>query len=176
VRKEIVIAGSGGQGIQSIGSLLAKTLDKKGYPLALSFTYGPEARGGKSYSNIVIKDSPDDWPEILQIDILVALSQEGYDSCLNKLSPNSLVIYDADMVKPELSFGRHYAVPAMQTATFAGSKQMVNMVMLGAMAAITELCSAEEFSASLSEETRPSDRRLEFIRDGYNLCPTYSEV
>jgi Pyruvate/2-oxoacid:ferredoxin oxidoreductase gamma subunit len=169
VRKEIVLAGTGGQGIQSFGSLLSKILDSKGHMVSLSFNYGPEARGGKSFGNIVIKDSPDDWPEILKIDILVAMSQDGYESCLDKTDSNSIIIYDIEMVKPVSSSGKYYAIPALKTAALIGSTISVNMVMLGAMAAITGLCSLEDFSHALNGNSASPDKRLKFITEGYKL-------
>jgi len=170
VRKEIVLAGSGGQGIQSFGSLLAKILNNKGHLVSLSFNYGPEARGGKSFGNIVIKESPDDWPEVLRIDILVALSQEGYEASLDKVDSDSIIIFDTEMVKPVSSNGKYYAVPAMKTATQNGSNIMVNMVMLGAMAAITGICSLEDITLALNGKSAIPNKRLKFITEGYNLC------
>ena len=170
MRKEIVIAGSGGQGVQSLGSLLAKILDSKGYFVSLSFSYGPEARGGVSYSNIVIKDSPDDWPEIMQVDIMIALSQNGYNSCLNKTTPESIVIYDSDMVKPSSSLEKQYSVEAVKTATSLGSPIMTNMIMLGAMAPVTGIFSPDDVSKIFKEKISEEDPRLEYIKRGYNLA------
>ena len=168
MRKEIVVGGSGGQGVQSFGNLLAKTLDTKGDLVSLSFNYGPEARGGRSYAHIIIKATPDDWPELLQIDILVVLSQPSYDACLDKLRPESIVIYDTDMVKPAKSACKQYGVPAVETATALGSTIMTNMVMLGAMASITGVCTLDNIIAALGKNAA-TDKRMEFLKKGYTL-------
>lgn len=175
MRKEIVIGGSGGQGVQSFGNVLAKTLDNKGDLVSLSFNYGPEARGGRSYANIIIKATPDDWPELLQIDILVVLSQPSYDACLDKIHPNSIIVYDKDMVKPAQLACKQYGVPAVETATSLGSTIMTNMVMLGAMASITGICTLDDFVAYFGKNAA-TDKRMEFLKKGYTLVPNKADA
>ncbi len=85
MRKEIVIAGFGEQGIQKLGRILARTLDSKGFLISLASSYGAEARGGNSFSHIVVKESLEDWLGILTIDVLLAMSQGGCNTWINQV-------------------------------------------------------------------------------------------
>jgi len=67
MRKEIVIAGFGGQGIQRIGKTLAKVLDSRGLLVSLISSYGPEVYGGASSAQGVAKSSLLDWPLVLMV-------------------------------------------------------------------------------------------------------------
>ena len=79
MRKEIRIAGFGGQGIVLAGYILGKAFALyDGYDDVMTQSYGPEARGGASSANIVVSDEPIDYPFLQHPDILVALSQEAY--------------------------------------------------------------------------------------------------
>jgi len=163
MRKEIVIAGSGGQGVQSLGGILAKALDSKGFFVSLKSSYGSAVRGGDSFSQVVVKESPEDWSEVLMPDILVAMSQEGYDTWISKISSESEVFFENSLVK---------------TATVAnklGSRIAANMVMLGAIVAITELCSLEDLSSVVRRELgKFADTNLKAVEEGYKLGRAYS--
>ena len=171
MRREIVIAGFGGQGIQSLGRTLAKALDSKGFLISLKLNYGPEARGGDSFSQVVVKESLEDWPEVLMVDILVAMSQEGYNAWISKTSLESKVFFDVDMVKTvPLPHVRQYPIPATKVANELGTQIVANMVMFGAVAAISGLFSLEDLFGGIKKEAgKFSDVNLEAAKEGYKL-------
>jgi len=171
MRREIVIAGFGGQGIQRLGGTLAKALDNKGFLISLKSNYGPEARGGNSFSQVVVKESLEDWPEVLMVDILVAMSQEGYNAWISKTSLESKVFFDVDLVKTvPPSRARQYPIPATKVANELGSQIVANMVMFGAVAAVTGLLSLENLLVVIKKEARKfSDVNLEAVKEGYKL-------
>lgn len=171
MRKEFLITGFGGQGIQSLGKTLARALDNNGFLVSFKSNYGAHARGGKSFSEVIIKDSPEDWPQLLYIDVLVAMSQEGYDAFLSQLSDESVVIYNENLVRPSsLCHARHYPVPVIKIASELGKEILANIVMLGAIVAVTELCSFDDV-ASILQENKPalsaSDELFKALAEGF---------
>lgn len=175
MRKEIVIEGTGGQGIQLMGEILAKALNLEGYDAAYKSNYGPEARGGRSFAQIVIKDSPEDWPEVMTPDILIALSQEGYNARISEVSLESKVFFDVDLVKTILpAKAQHIPVLATRVANELGLRVVVNMVMLGAIVAVTRLVLISNLFEVVKKETgKFSAVNLDAVREGYKLGKKY---
>ncbi len=171
MRKDMVIVGFGGQGIQSLGKNLARALDSQGFLVSLKSNYGPEARGGQSFTEVVIKESPDDWPEALSVNVLVAMSQQGYDAWIRKTAPDSQAFFDVDFVRPVLSVcTRQYPVPATKIANELGSQISANMVMLGAVIATTGLVSLEALTEVVEKEMgKAADVSLKAAERGYGL-------
>ena len=172
MRKEIVLAGSGGQGIQLMGRTLAKALYHKGFLVSLKSSYGAEARGGVSFSQVVIKESAEDWPEVLGVDFLLAMSQKGYSAWISGISSTSSVLFDAGAVNtipvPHII---QYPIPATSVANQLGSQIVANMVMLGAVAAITGLLSTENlFEVMTRKDEKSSDINLKAVKEGYELA------
>lgn len=98
-RTEVRLAGEGGQGMILAGIILAEAATIYGGKNAVqSQSYGPEARGGASKSEVVISSGEIDHPEVLQPDIVVVLSQEAYKKFASTVSPSGLLIVDADKV------------------------------------------------------------------------------
>src|SRR4030067_523155 len=81
MRKEIRIAGFGGQGVALAGMVLGKALTiYEDMEAVMTQAYGPEARGGASSANVVLSDQPIAYPFVQAADVLVALSQEAYSN------------------------------------------------------------------------------------------------
>lgn len=171
MRKEILLSGRGGQGIQLMGEILAKTLDDAGMLISLKSSYGPEAQGGYSFSQIIIKESPEDWPEVMTPDILVTLSQEGYNAWIDKVFPESKVFFDVDLVKTILpAKAEHIPVLATRIADSLGSGIVVNMAMLGAVVAVTGLVPLSTLFEIVKGETgKFADVNLDAVREGYKI-------
>ena len=171
MRKEIVLASFGGQGIQRLGGILAKALENKGFLISLKSNYGPAARGGNSFSQVVVKESVEDWPEVLMVDILVAMSQEGFNAWISKTSLESKVFFDVDLVKtvpPPQAY--QYPIPATKVANKLGLQIVANMVMFGAVAAVTGFLSLESLFAVIRKEAgKFSEVNLEAVKEGYKL-------
>jgi len=99
MRKEIRIAGFGGQGVVLAGYILGKAFAVyEGLEAVMTQSYGPEARGGSSSSNVVVSDEPIDYPFVLEPDVLILLSQEAYTRFRPTAKPDALVIIEEDLV------------------------------------------------------------------------------
>lgn len=141
-RFEIRLAGKGGQGLIKSGLILAEALAAEGKRVLQLQSYGPEARGGASRSDVIIGDTS--YPGVVSLDVLVALSQEAYDKYLHLVKPNGIVIFDSDLVKPVLIEGiNQHAVPLTRIAESLGNKLYANSVVIGYLVALTKLVSKE---------------------------------
>ena len=99
-RMEIRLAGEGGQGMILAGIILAEAAAiYDGKNAVQSQSYGPEARGGASKSEVIIAEGEIDFPEVIAADVLVALSQEACDKYAANLKPGGLLIVDTDSVQ-----------------------------------------------------------------------------
>jgi 2-oxoglutarate ferredoxin oxidoreductase subunit gamma len=171
MRTEIRLAGFGGQGIALAGYILGKALTLyDGFETVMTQSYGPEARGGASSTNLVIADRPIDYPFIQQADILVVLSQEAYTRFRPDAKPDATVILDQGLVSPNPG-DMHFAVPATQLAEDMGRRIVANVVMLGAFSAITELVQQESMEESISTSVRERfiDLNQEAFKTGYEV-------
>lgn len=154
MRKEIRIAGFGGQGVVLVGYILGKTLAiYEDFEAVMTQSYGPEARGGASSANIVISDEPIDYPFVLKPDILVALSQEAYNRFRPNIRKNGLVLIDDGLVKPKEEDDL-YGIPSTRIAEELGRRVVANVVMLGFMTALIGLVPRESVERSIETSIR----------------------
>jgi 2-oxoglutarate ferredoxin oxidoreductase subunit gamma len=183
MRKEIRIAGFGGQGVVLVGFILGKSLTiYDNYQAVMTQSYGPEARGGASSANIVISDEPIDYPFVLNPDILVALSQEAYSRFRPNIRENGLLLIDDSLVKPDED-DDFYGIPATRIAEELGRRVVTNVVMLGFMTALMALVSKESVKRAIETSIREKlvPLNLKAFGTGYeyarqNLSPREVQV
>lgn len=156
-RVEVRIAGYGGQGVVLAGQILGKAAVYDGKNALQTQSYGAEARGSAARSEVIISDGKINFPAVRKCDILVAMNQESLNKHLGALKENGILIVDSTYVKeiPETK-AEVYKVPATETAqkTF-GASLYANMVMLGALAKITNLVSVEALEKAIKESVPP---------------------
>lgn len=149
-RIEVRLAGSGGQGIILAGLVLSEAagvFDCR--QVAMVQSYGPEARGGASKAEIIISDAPIDYPLCIQVDLLLAMTQEASDAYCWDLKPAAWVIVDRDLV-PHPPTSRAIPLPLTTTARDRLKSPMAaNMVALGAISEITGLVSRRSLEKAL---------------------------
>jgi len=152
MRKEVRFVGFGGQGIIRAGLMLAMaSCIYEGKNAVQTQSYGPESRGGSCKSEVVISDDEIDYPKVDDPDVLVVMSQEAFNTYAKTVKPGGTLILDTDMV-PRHEFkgnARVFMVPSTKMAEEVGKTIVANVVILGALVAITNLVSAEAFKNSL---------------------------
>ena len=152
MRTEVRLAGFGGQGIIRAGLILAMAScihsDKNAVQTQ---SYGPESRGGSCKSEVVISDDEIDYPKVVDPDILVVMSQEAFNTYADTVKPNGTLLLDPDMVpQHELKDKvRIFNIPSTKIAEGMGKTIVANVVMLGALVAVTNVTTAEAFKNSL---------------------------
>lgn len=154
MRKEIRIAGFGGQGVVLAGYVLGKALALyAGQEAVMTQSHGPEARGGASSADLVVSEEPIAYPFVQQPEILVALSQEAYSKFRPTAKTNALVLIDGDLVKPQEG-DRCHAIPATQLAEDLGRRIVANVVMLGFFTAVTGLVDPQDMLRALESSVK----------------------
>jgi 2-oxoglutarate ferredoxin oxidoreductase subunit gamma len=152
VRLEIRIAGFGGQGIIRAGLILATAAAIYGGKNAVETqSYGPESRGGACKSEVVISDGEIDFPKVTEPDVLIAMSQEAYNTYVDTVKKRGSLFLDSDLVPKEkvTSHVRVFRVPATKIAEEVGKSLVANVVMLGALTSITNLVSPKSIKKSI---------------------------
>jgi 2-oxoglutarate ferredoxin oxidoreductase subunit gamma len=139
-RYEIRFSGAGGQGLILAGIIMGEAAAIfDGKQAVQSQSYGPEARGGASKSEVIISDEPIDFPKATTVDALLALTQEACDKYSRDLKEGGILLVDSDMVKklPEGKF-TVVSIPIIHIAkNVIGRTIVANIVALGAMVALT---------------------------------------
>lgn len=172
-RTEIRLAGEGGQGMILAGIILSEAAAiYDGKQVVQSQSYGPEARGGASKAEVIISEDPIDFPEVLQADILIALSQEAYDKYAGDLKAEGLLIVDADNVKdacPENAICIPITSTSLETT---GRAITANTVALGILAALTGIVSKEAISEAVAARAPKGTKEinLKALEAGFKLA------
>ena len=140
-KHEIRLAGSGGQGLILAGIILAEAaILYEDLNAVQTQSYGPEARGGASKSEVVISDSDIDYPKCEKVDVMLAMTQKSVEEYGSDMKRGGLVLVDSDLVTqaPNGSL-TSYAVPFTAIARDEIGKTFVaNIVALGALAELLD--------------------------------------
>lgn len=144
---ELRLAGSGGQGLVLAGIILAEAAVLfDGKNAVQTQSYGPEARGGASKSEVIISEGDIDYPKCENLDALLALTQESCNKYIGDLKPGGLVLLDEDLVHglPDGPWEKVIRIPFTAIAREDLGKQMVaNIVALGALVELTGVVTSE---------------------------------
>lgn len=141
-RIEVRLAGEGGQGMILAGVILAEAAAiYDGKNVVQTQTYGPEARGGSSKAEVIISDEEINFPEVINADVLVAMSQEACDKYASNLKKDGLLIVDSEKVR-RVPLTNAVKLPITRMATEATGKSITaNVVSLGVLVGLTNLVS-----------------------------------
>jgi 2-oxoglutarate ferredoxin oxidoreductase subunit gamma len=149
-RTEIRLAGEGGQGMILAGIILAEAAAiYDGKQVTQTQSYGPEARGGASRSEVVIADGEIDHPEVMAADAVVALSQEAFAKYAQSLKPGGLLIVDSEKIAdaPETAVRIPISRLAFETT---GKSITANTVALGVLVGLTGVVSHEALEKAVA--------------------------
>ncbi len=147
---EVRLSGSGGQGLLLAGIILAEGAINDGKNAVQTQSYGPEARGGASKSEVIISTESIDFPKVRDCDILLALTQKSYEQYSEGLKDNGILIIDSSVNIENVENKQVYSVPILSTAANDLGKPMVtNIVALGAIVEITKLISRESLEKAV---------------------------
>lgn len=139
------LSGTGGQGLILAGIILAEAAILDGKKTIQSQSYGPEARGGSSKSEVLISEQPIHFPKVTQPNLVLAMSQEACDKYTGDLEPDSILVVDTTFVKsiPEKA-KKVFELPITEKAkTEVGKTLFANIVAIGAIVALTKCVSKE---------------------------------
>lgn len=158
MRKELRIAGFGGQGVITIGVLMAKALGQYGdRHVAQTQSYGPEARGGACKTDVVTSDSEIDYIKPVKLDVMAAMSQPALDAYAQTLADDGTLVIDSTLVTDVPGrFANVAAIPATAMAEeVIGMRVVANVIMFGALARITGWASPEACRQAIADTVPP---------------------
>jgi len=149
-RYEIRLSGSGGQGLILMGIILAEAIGiYDGKYVAQTQSYGPEARGGSSKSEVIVSDEEIDYPKAMHPDLLLAMNQRSCDEFYSDLKPDGLFIVDSTFVT-QVPDSKAFQVPFTRIAREKFNREVVaNIVALGALAQLTPIVSAKAVESAV---------------------------
>jgi len=179
-RQEIRLSGSGGQGLILVGKVLAEAAAiYDGLNATQSQSYGPEARGGASRSEVIISDGDIEYPKAENLDILLALTQEACDKYHKDLKKDGILIVDEKMVKniPDNNY-KVVQLPIIHYATERLGKFIVaNIVSLGIIVKISEIVSEEAIRHAIKARVPKGteDLNLKAFEEGMSLAEEWLE-
>ena len=158
--EEILIGGSGGQGIMLMGQLLAYGGLYEGLEVTFFPSYGPEMRGGTANCTVVISDQRIGSPVRNTFTALMAMNKASLMRFEGRVKPGGLVAYNESLIElsPERGDIRLLAVPANRIASELGNPQVANMVAVGALAGAFGVISPPSLSKGLARVI-PGHRR-----------------
>ena len=141
----VKMAGFGGQGVLSMGVMVARAACGAGQFVSWYPSYGPEQRGGTANCGVVISGSPIGSPVVTEADVLVAMNRPSLEKFAGEVKPGGLLLYNAAIGAFEAPAGvRALAVPAQELATEGGSPRAANTAMIGVLAALGGLGLSDE--------------------------------
>lgn len=184
---EIRLSGFGGQGLIMASVVLARAAsmyeskhvvqkddkykrEESGLYVVQTQTYGSGVRGGASRAEVKISKKSINYPEITTPDVLVLMSEEAFQKYGSETKPSTLVLIDPDTVagRPE---GDYCEIPATVTANELGNKIVANMVMLGAVTAMTKVVHPDSLKSAMKDLLPSETLELNFkaLEEGYDL-------
>jgi 2-oxoglutarate ferredoxin oxidoreductase subunit gamma len=152
--KEMIFAGFGGQGVLSMGKLIAYAAMKEGKEVSWMPSYGPEMRGGTANCMVNISDSLISSPVVNEYDVVVALNLPSLKKFEPKVKKGGILIWESSTIKepPTRTDIQVYALPAIELASNElKNVKVMNMLILGALVKMLNIVKKESLIIALKE-------------------------
>ena len=151
MKKEIIISGFGGQGVLSMGKILAYSGLMEDKEVTWMPAYGPEQRGGTANVTVIVSDDPISSPILSQYDVAIVLNQPSLDKFLPKVKPGGVLIYDGFGIinAPKRDDIHIYQIDAMDKAAEMKNSKVFNMIVLGGLLKVCPIVSTDGLQKAL---------------------------
>lgn len=176
MKQEIIIAGFGGQGVLSMGKILAYSGLMEGKEVTWMPSYGPEQRGGTANVTVILSDERISSPILNEYDIAVILNQPSMDKFESKVKKGGILIYDGYGIHKPINRTdiQVYRIDAMDAATELNMQKTFNMIILGGLLKVEPMVKLESVIAGLKKTLPERHHKLipvneEAIRKGMDL-------
>jgi len=158
-RLEIRLSGTGGQGLILAGMILSDAVVLEGKWAAQSQSYEPLSRGGSSRADVVISTEEVDYPLVTEPDFLLVLDPAAVETGPLELASGGTVLLDRDLAAA-YAVPHRIELPLVATARGLGNPRVANIVALGALTALTNVCRRDSLETAIR---RRSPRGFEAI-------------
>ena len=152
--QEMIFAGFGGQGVLSMGTLLAYAAMKEGKEISWMPSYGPEMRGGTANCIVNISDQPISSPIVSAYDVAIVFNQPSLKKFEGKVKKGGILIWESTTIKepPSRTDIKIYPIPAIRKATHdLKNVKVMNMLMLGVLLKINGIVKKESVLQALQD-------------------------
>ena len=160
---EIIISGFGGNGVLSIGRLLAHAGVMEGKEVTWMPSYGPEQRGGTANVTVIISDDKISSPILSSYDIVIVLNQPSLEKFQDRVKPGGILIYDNVFSAPSRKDIHTYKIPAIDTAAEMKMDKCLGAFIIGGLLKVAPIVSPESVISALRIVL--PDRHLNLISD-----------
>lgn len=162
MKQEIIIAGFGGQGVLSMGKILAYSGLMEGKEVSWMPSYGPEQRGGTANVTVILSDDRISSPVLNEYDIAIILNQPSMEKFENKVKKGGIIIYDGygihtPVKRTDVSV---YRMDAMDAATEMKNEKAFNMLILGGLLKIVPMVKLENVLLGLKKSLPERHHKL----------------
>ena len=151
MKTELIISGFGGQGVLSMGKILAYSGMMEDKEVTWMPAYGPEQRGGTANVTVIVSDKRISSPILSKYDVAIVLNQPSLDKFEDMIKPEGILIYDGfGIVNPPTRKDIHvYRIDAMDKAAEMKNPKVFNMIVLGGLLKVCPVVSTEGLNKAL---------------------------
>ncbi len=181
--EEIIIAGFGGQGVLSMGKILAYSGIMQDQEVSWMPSYGPEMRGGTANVTVIISDERISSPVLTRFDTAIILNQQSMDKFESQVKPGGTLLYDPN------GFTHHptrkdiniYRVDGARLAAESGNPKIFNMIILGGFLKVKPVVKLENIEKGLQKSLPPRHHNMipmniEAVRMGMEHIETINQL
>ncbi len=181
--EEIIIAGFGGQGVLSMGKILAYSGVMANQEVSWFPSYGPEMRGGTANVTVIISEKRISSPVVNEYDTAIILNQQSMDKFEKMVKPGGTLLYDPNGIirEPQRTDINIYKIDGTRIAADMGNVKTFNMVVLGAYLKAKPIVNISSVEKGLEKSLPPRHHKLiplnlDAVQKGYELLETVSKV
>lgn len=181
--EEIIIAGFGGQGVLSMGKILAYSGVMQDQEVTWFPSYGPEMRGGTANVSVIISDTRISSPILHEFDTAIILNQQSMDKFEKTVKPGGVLLYDPNGIvnPPSRTDINIYKIDGTKIAADLGNVKIFNMVVLGAYLKAKPVVKMESIQKGLEKSLPERHHKLiplnlQAIKVGQERLETVNEI
>lgn len=168
---EVVLAGSGGQGLITSGIMLGEAAILENKNVMQTATYDAAQRGGLSMAEVIISDGEILFQHVQHPDIVLALTDDSMNAHFHLAEQGVTIIYDATLVQRREG-NNLYGYPLTERANALGHAGMANVIALGALIAKSKMINAESLEKVLRRRFsgKTAEMNVKALREGVALA------
>ncbi len=181
--EEIIIAGFGGQGVLSMGKILAYSGIMQDQEVSWMPSYGPEMRGGTANVTVIISDERISSPVLTRFDTAIILNQQSMDKFESQVKPGGTLLYDPNGIThhPTRKDINIYRVEGARLAAESGNPKIFNMIILGGFLKVKPVVKLENIEKGLKKSLPPRHHNMipmniEAVRQGMEHIETVNQL
>ena len=162
MKQEIIIAGFGGQGVLSMGKILAYSGLMENKEVSWFPSYGPEQRGGTANVTVILSNERISSPVLNEFDIAIILNQPSLEKFEPKVKPGGILIYDGYGIAnpPKRKDIRVFRIDAMEEAIKESNEKAFNMIVLGGLLKLVPMVTLESVMLGLKKSLPERHHKL----------------